>query len=892
MKQIIQRPWMVMAMLSLAISSLAYDFAYNGIRYQILSSIQKTVSVVGGDFCNIPSSVEYRGVKYTVTEIGKDAFSRTQLTWIDLPETLVRISDGAFENVTTPQVEITIPDRVEIIGKEAFKGSNIEKILIGKRVSEIGTSAFENCSHLQQMIFKSNTPPSYTGPEGSLGTALDIIVPVKKWYENSALGKAIIGNMIEPISFKSDKYTYTGKSPDISVPSCIKNISGLVALEITFDAIDAGEHMAGISFYSGMFGGGQLSYNYPIEICKALLNINIEDSTREYGLPNPNLLEYTISGFVNGENEDILQTPVKLYTTADITSNVGTYPITCNPSAKNYDFQINNGELSITPANLTVIANNTSKIYGDNNPTFSATYEGFRLSDNAEISFSEMPLIESEASNSSDVGTYKISVSGGIAKNYKIIRYTSGQLTIIKAPLTLTANNVERIYYTENPDFNFTLSGLKNDDNNSCISKGPTYVCSATIDSDCGVYTVFPSNAQAKNYDITFKEGQLTINPADLILVASNISREYGDSNPILNFTAKGLKGDDTALSALDEEPIVSTTAIESSNVGEYPIIITSGASKNYSLSYKSGILTITKAPLTVIAKDAERQYGDSNPIFTRSYYGLKLDDTESTAFSLLPRLSCMATKTSNVGEYPIVVSGGISKNYEIVSYENGILNITKAPLTLTATDKSRLYFEENPSFDYTLTGLRNSDTKSCLSIQPTFKCTATKTSNVGEYEIMPFDATAQNYTIDYQKGFLSITQRALTASIGNYTKTYGTENPQFEIDYTGFVNDEDKSVITVVPDIVCPANKSSDVGTYTISLNGGEALNYVINKYNSGILTIEKADQTLAWHQDLSNIPMYSQVALEARSSAGLPVTYEMSPNNVATLYNNNGTL
>ena len=426
-----------MAMLCLSISASAYDFADNGIRYTVLSSIQRTLSVVGGDFCEIPSSVEYKGVKYTVTEISKDAFSNTQLHSISLPETLVRISDRAFNDVTLSVAEIIILDRVEIIGKEAFRGSNIQKILFGQGVTDIGTSALEDCSQLKQIIFKRNTPPSYTAEE-SLGTALEIIVPVKKLYESSSLRRAIVGNMIEPISFNSDKYTYNGEVPEISSASCLKNVSGLVALEITFNAIDAGEHEANISFYSGLFGGGKFSYNYPIEICKALLTINIGNSIREYGLPNPTLTEYSISGFVNGQDEDILQTPVKLYTTADITSSVGIYPITCNPSAKNYDFQINNGQMSIIPAILTITANNASKIYGDNNPSFSATYEGFRLSDNAETSFSELPIIESVASNFSDVGTYKITVSGGIAKNYEIKEYKTGSLTINKAPLTLT----------------------------------------------------------------------------------------------------------------------------------------------------------------------------------------------------------------------------------------------------------------------------------------------------------------------------------------------------------------------------------------------------------------------------------------------------------------------
>ena len=454
----------------------------------------------------------------------------------------------------------------------------------------------------------------------------------------------------------------------------------------------------------------------------------------------------------------------------------------------------------------------------------------------------------------------------------------------------LKVNDAQKVYGDNNPDFSYTLDGLRNNDTNSCILTQPTYVCNALQASNCGEYDITASNASARNYDITYQIGKLTITKAPLALIASDTSREYGEPNPVLKYTANGLKGDDTVLSALSEDPIVSTTSTESSYIGEYPIVISGGTSTNYSLSYRSGILTVTKAPLTVIAENAERQYGESNPTFSRSYSGLKLDDTESSAFSSLPRLFCSATKTSNVGEYPIVVSGGTTRNYEIVSYENGVLNITKAPLTLVATDKSRLYFEENPSFDFTLIGLRNSDTKSCLSTQPIFKCPAVKASNVGEYDIEPLNATAQNYMIDYQNGILTINKRVLTASVGNYTKIYGSENPQFEINYIGFVNNEDKSVLTNAPNIVCSANKASDVGSYPISLDGGNALNYDISKYISGTLTIEKADQIITWNQDLSNIQMYSQVALEASSSADLPVSYDMSPNNVASLYNNNG--
>lgn len=351
-----------------------------------------------------------------------------------------------------------------------------------------------------------------------------------------------------------------------------------------------------------------------------------------------------------------------------------------------------------------------------------------------------------------------------------------------------------------------------------------------------------------------------------------------------------GLKGNDNVDNVLLTPPILSTTATPSSNVGEYSIIVNGGSSHNYTLSYRSGILTVNKAPLSVIVENADRLYGEANPTFKRSYLGLKLGDTENTAFSVRPTVSCSATKSSNVGEYPIIVSGGISKNYEVMSYENGILTITKATAILTPINNERYYFEENPSFDFTLTGLRNNDSKSCVTVLPQYTCSATKLSDVGTYTINASGATAANYNFEYGEGSLIVNPRQLTASVGNYSRTYGTDNPIFEISYTGFVNNENASILSQPSVATCSATILSDVGSYPITISGGSATNYIITNYNNGTLTIDKADQTITWNQDLSSIELYSQVELDATSTSGLPVSYEMSPNNVATLYNNAG--
>lgn len=407
------------------------------------------------------------------------------------------------------------------------------------------------------------------------------------------------------------------------------------------------------------------------------------------------------------------------------------------------------------------------------------------------------------------------------------------------------------------------------------------------LPSDAGNYNLILSGKIDESIAIEIPL-DIIIHKANLYITANNYVRQYGDVNPIFTANISGLQNNEDINDALNNGYNLCSTATAKSDIGEYPIVLSSDISSNYNVNFQQGLLNVTKAPLKLSIGKYEREYGIENPQFILEYTGLK-NNEGTPKWDKSPVFNTEASKNSNVGVYPILLSCE-PHNYEITSIEKGVLTVTKAPLTLVATDKSRLYFEENPSFDFTLIGLRNSDTKSCLSMLPTFKCAAVKTSNAGEYEIEPLNAMAHNYTIDYKKGTLSINKRNLTASVGNYTKIYGSENPQFEINYIGFVNNEDKSALTNAPNIVCSANKSSDVGSYPISLEGGNAMNYDINKYISGTLTIEKADQIITWNQDLSNVQMYSQIALEASSSVHLPITYEMSPNNVASLYNNNG--
>jgi len=93
----------------------------------------------------------------------------------------------------------------------------------------------------------------------------------------------------------------------------------------------------------------------------------------------------------------------------------------------------------VTPAALTITADNQTKQQGAPNPLLTVTYSGF-VNNNTADDLSSPPVVETTALTSSDPGTYPITVSGAVDPNYTIT-YVSGTLTILPPP-TLVANNI------------------------------------------------------------------------------------------------------------------------------------------------------------------------------------------------------------------------------------------------------------------------------------------------------------------------------------------------------------------------------------------------------------------------------------------------------------------
>ena len=157
--------------------------------------------------------------------------------------------------------------------------------------------------------------------------------------------------------------------------------------------------------------------------------------------------------------------------------------------------------------------------------------------------------------------------------------------------------------------------------------------------------------------------------PQDAVIITANsYTREYGEPNPDFDYTFEG--------EYLTGSPTIICSATVTSPVGTYPITISRGSITNSSVSFVNGTLTITKAPLTVTAKDCSRMEGEKNPDFEITYSGFKNGETEDVLISK-PTVITYATASSGPGTYDIFIYGGEALNYSF-NYRNGVLTITK----------------------------------------------------------------------------------------------------------------------------------------------------------------------------------------------------------------------
>ncbi|GAA0769365.1 hypothetical protein FHS52_002708 [Erythromicrobium ramosum] len=472
---------------------------------------------------------------------------------------------------------------------------------------------------------------------------------------------------------------------------------------------------------------------------------------------------------------------------------------------------------------LTVTANDLSRIYGNADPALTASVTGFLPGDGL-ANLSGAPLLTTLADSTSNVGLFAINAAQGSLLSEQGYQFTfnPGQLTITPRPITVTANNLGRVYGNANPALTFTLggAGLVNGDQ---LSGALTTTAGATTGVGNVAITQGTLGAGA-NYSIAFVGGQLTITPRPIQITADNVTRIYGNANPALTFTlgGSGLVNGDQLSGAL------ATTAGVTTGVGNVAITQgTLGAGANYSIAFVGGQLTITPRPITITADNVTRVYGNANPALTFTLGGAELVNGDQ----LSGALTTTAGATTGVGNVAITQGTlGAGANYS-ASFTNGQLTITPRPIAVTADSISRIYGNANPALTFTVgdLGLVNGD-----QLTGALSTTADVTTGIGNIAITQGTLGASsNYSLSFIGGQLTITPRPIQITADNVTRIYGNANPAltFTLGGSGLVNGDQLSgalattagVTTGVGNVAITQGTLTAGANYAVSFTNGQ---------------------------------------------------------------------
>lgn len=485
-RKTMKRIYLLLVMLVASAASTVTAQEIGGLYYTFSgdeASVIGPYSLGGGRFyeeekCVIPSSVEYKGLTFTVTSIEYFAFYQApKLSSVVLPNTIRSIGDRAFGDCDE-LITMVIPSSV----------TSME-------------NTFISCDFLRTLIYLPSKAPE--GWTATLNTY------VSNLEEYSSPSSEIMNNakVIEMLTFNDKTITY-GETVDINdckvnIAACGYNLTSLTPKNKL--STDAGTWCDTLhaQFTNDGADVPVLDVDIPFHhtVAKAKLTAKVVSVSREYGEANPTF-KVVYTGFANNENESVLEEPVKASVNADENSPAGTYTITLSGGkAKNYDITYEPGTLTVTKAPLTARVKNAERTYGEPNPSFQIEYTGLKNGE-AVPAWSTQPTIGTTATAQSNVGDYAVTATGGVARDYELSAITPGRLTVTKAPLQVSVGNVQRFYYEENPTFRCVYSGFVNGENESVLTKQPTATTTAVLTSKAGSYPIKISGGEAQNYHL------------------------------------------------------------------------------------------------------------------------------------------------------------------------------------------------------------------------------------------------------------------------------------------------------------------------------------------------------------------------------------------------------
>ena len=620
--------------------------------------------------------------------------------------------------------------------------------------------------------------------------------------------------------------------------------------------------------------GSIKNYNVHFEsgslvITKAPLSISAGNYTKKQGDAMP-VFKASYAGFKNGENESVLTKLPVFSCEANEASAPAEYAVTISGAdAENYAISYEQGHLTVVEADAVVVrAKSYSRQYGDENPVFEFETEGAALDGTPEIVCSAVA--------NSPVGSYTIELKQGSIKNYNV-HFESGSLVITKAPLTISAGNYTKKQGDAMPLFKASYAGFKNGEDESVLTKQPVFSCEANEASAPAEYAVTISGADAENYEISYKQGVLTVTgmPKPIISTDKATLRITSETdNAVIYYTLDGTEPNENARKYT--EPINLYASCEIKAIAVKDDVKSEVSSAEYHDAEYPNIVKVGDVITANIINNGEENlpmifkvtsvYPFNVEMENKGDYVEGWDNERDVSGTLeIPAVVkangiCYCVKKlgkNSLAKCVNVSSLKLNEGLESIGHQaiRWCRNIKELIVPNSVKEVWGAFLTEDHGLVSVVlgAGLETIHTDAFWGVSMNLKSFISLSTNPAKcvepdrtFTSLPEDVTLyvplgskSAYETapgwDYFAGHIvEMDMSPATVKVKDCAREYGDDNPTLEFETEG-------ATLIGEPEIICSADKKSKVGTYEIEINKGTIKNYLVT-FVPGTLTVTKA--------------------------------------------------
>ena len=549
--------------------------------------------------------------------------------------------------------------------------------------------------------------------------------------------------------------------------------------------------------------GEDVTANYTISYVPGMLKVEprtvtltADSDSKVYDGTEITDSDYTVVGLA--ENHSIASADVAgSRTNAGTTSNTIANAVIVNAAGRdvtaNYTVRYVNGELEVTPKPITIKAKAGTKVY-DGTALTVDDYTATAAAPGDSISSVVLTGSQTNVGKSANVPSAAVIVNGAgadVTGNYTIT-YVENTLEVTPKQITITAERAEKTYDGKPLTHDgYTFTELAEGDTiKSVVLTGSQKNAgtSANVPSDAVILNAAGRDVTA-NYEITYVENTLTVNPMPLEITAEDAEKVYDGKE----LTEAGYTNTDLARGDLIESVTMTGSQLNAGSSVNSPsdAVISNEDNEdvtgNYIISYEDGKLTVTQKPIVIIAASEERIYDSmelTNSDYTVENAGAEADDPNNnridasgnaaagdeagdkqTGFGVLAEGDLIASvkvegSRINVGTSPNTASEAVihnsagdtvTDNYRI-TYVEGELTVMPREVTVTAQDQTKEFGQADEPFTAVVEGTLNDD-------PIVYTITREAGEEPGSYPITPYGSEIQgNYRVIFVPAVMTIT--------------------------------------------------------------------------------------------------------------------------------------